>query len=952
MDKQIVIAGAREHNLKNITVTIPRNKITIVTGLSGSGKSSLAFDTLYAEGQRRYVESLSAYARQFLDQMQKPDVDYIDGLSPAISIEQKTAGSNPRSIVATSTEILDYLRLLFASIGERRCPKCGKKVGRMSAEQMVDELMTLPVRTKIAVLAPLIRGRKGKHEDIADLMRKNGFVRTRVNGKIYDLEDFPQLNGKVRHDIEAVVDRLIITSKVKSRLTDSVETALKHGMGIMLILSRVEGGIEKARLFSEKNACPDCNISFEELAPRNFSFNSPYGACPKCSGLGTMLVLDEDLIVPNPNLSIEKGAVQAWRRGGRRLIIYYKGLLRALAAHYKFSLEIPFNKLPAKIRQIIFYGSGEEPVTYGLWRGGSYKKISKPFEGVVPNLMRRYETTDSEFTQQRLRSYMSRQKCTECGGARLKPEVIACLVSGKSIVDVMKMSVQEADKFFNNMKLSDKDAVVVAEILKEIRRRLAFLMDVGLDYLTLDRESGTLSGGEAQRIRLATQIGSGLVGVLYVLDEPTIGLHQRDNGRLISTLKGLSAIGNTVVVVEHDEETIRSADYVIDLGPGAGRNGGYVVFQGDVENLLASQRSLTARYMKREAGVSVPASRVSPKGVAIKIVGAAENNLKDIDVSIPLGLFVCVTGVSGSGKSTLIDEILRKALFRHFYASKERPGKYKKITGLDKIDKVILIDQSPIGRTPRSNPATYTGAFTDIRNLFSQTQAARVRGYEPGRFSFNVKGGRCETCKGDGIIRLEMHFLPDVYVTCEQCRGMRYNAETLEIRYGGKNIAEVLAMTVDEARDFFANIPVIDRKIRTLSEVGLGYLQLGQSATTLSGGEAQRVKLSSELSKKATGRTLYLLDEPTTGLHFADTHNLLNVLLRLRDSGNTVVVIEHNMDVIKTADYIIDLGPEGGNGGGRVVVEGTPEQVARCAESHTGAYLKKYIFGGEISCVS
>ncbi|OGV57685.1 MAG: excinuclease ABC subunit A [Lentisphaerae bacterium RIFOXYA12_FULL_48_11] len=939
----ILIAGAREHNLQNITVTIPRNKITVITGLSGSGKSSLAFDTLYAEGQRRYVESLSAYARQFLDQMQKPDVDYIDGLSPAISIEQRTAGSNPRSIVATSTEIHDYLRLLYASIGQRHCPRCRRIVGKQSAEQIVEQLLQLTVRTKISVLSPMVKGKKGRHEDIFDLIRKQGFVRCRVDGQMYEVESVPELDKKKNHSIEAVVDRLIITGKIRTRLTDSVELALKYGNGTLIVVIQPEEGKSSESLMSEKNACPHCSISFEELQSRHFSFNSPYGACPTCSGLGTHLIFDEELVIPDAELSINDGAIKAWRRGGRRLLIYYKGLLRALSEHYKFSLDIPFKEIDPGIRKILLYGSGEEDVQFGFWRGGAWRKYDKPFEGIIPNLMRRYQETESDFVRQRLREHMSRQSCPDCKGARLKPEVIACTVEGKSIVDVSAMSVRKAGDFFGSLSLTPQHMNIAGEVLKEINRRLKFLADVGLDYITLDRESGTLSGGEAQRIRLATQIGSGLVGVLYVLDEPTIGLHVRDNQRLIRMLKELRDLGNTVVVVEHDEETIREADYVIDLGPGAGRLGGQVISQGTVPQLLANPDSLTARYLNKNEEIGVPYLRKKPEAGYLIIHGASENNLKNIDVQIPFGLLVCVTGVSGSGKSTLVDDILRRALFRKFYDSKERPGKYDKITGVSKLDKVIVIDQSPIGRTPRSNPATYTGAFTFIRKLFAETPASKVRGYKEGRYSFNVKGGRCETCQGDGIIKLEMHFLPDVYVTCEQCRGMRYNAETLEVRYAGKNIAEVLSMTIDDASEFFKNVPMIERKLRTLSEVGLGYLHLGQSATTLSGGEAQRVKLSAELSKTATGTTMYLLDEPTTGLHFADTERLIHVLLRLRDAGNTVVVIEHNMDVIKTADYVIDLGPEGGDEGGRIVACGTPEIVAKCKESHTGKVLKEIL---------
>jgi len=939
----IVVAGAREHNLKNITVKIPRDSLTVITGLSGSGKSSLAFDTLYAEGQRKYVESLSAYARQFLEQMQKPDVDYIEGLSPAISIEQRTAGANPRSIVATTTEIHDYLRLLYASVGKAHCHKCGREITKQSAEQIVDRLMALPQQSKLMILASKVSGRKGEHDEIIDGLKKQGFVRLRIDGEICEIEKPPKLDKKKKHSIEVVVDRLVVNDKIRSRLNDSVETALRHGEGVLIALTQETGTEWKETLFSEKNACVHCGISFDTLTPRHFSFNSPYGACPTCHGLGTMMVFDEDLVIPDPELSLEGGAVHPWRRGGRRMIIYFKHMLRALAKHYEVDMDTPYKDLPATFREVLLRGSGEEELQLGFWRGGAYHKYKKPFEGVIPNLDRRYREADNEYMQEKYRQYMSRQPCTGCSGARLRPETLACTVAGKSILDVTRMSVREALAFYGQLGLSSQEEKITREVVKEIRQRLRFMVDVGLDYLTLDRESGTLSGGEAQRIRLATQIGAGLVGVLYVLDEPSIGLHQRDNERLIKTLKGLRDLGNTVVVVEHDEQTIREADYVIDLGPGAGRHGGHVVHAGPVPELLTNSKSSTAQYMNREVEISVPATRTKPTGNYLAVTGLQENNLKGFDVKIPLGLLVCITGVSGSGKSTFMDDILRKALFRHFYGAKDRPGKFKKMTGLEFLDKVIVIDQSPIGRTPRSNPATYTGAFGQVRDLFAQLPGSRVRGYGPGRYSFNVKGGRCEACKGDGIIRIEMHFLPDVYVTCEQCAGHRYNKETLEVRYNGRNIAEVLNMTIDDALDFFKNVPGIERKLRTLSEVGLGYLQLGQPATTLSGGEAQRVKLSSELSKKDTGRTMYLLDEPTTGLHFADVHKLIQVLDRLRDAGNTLVVIEHNLDVIKTADYIIDLGPEGGEEGGRIVVEGTPEKVAACAKSHTGRYLSEVL---------
>ncbi len=942
---EILVQGAREHNLKNISVRIPRDTLTVITGLSGSGKSSLAFDTLYAEGQRKYVESLSAYARQFLEQMQKPDVDHIEGLSPAISIEQRTAGSNPRSIVATTTEIHDYLRLLFANIGVPHCPKCGRPITQQSAEQIVDLLLKHPPNTRLVLLAPRAQGRKGEHLELLDELRKAGFVRARIDGVITDLDQAPKLDKKKAHTIEAVIDRLVLGDSIRTRLTDSVETALRQGGGTLIALSQPPGGEQTETVCSEKNACIPCGLSFDTLTPRHFSFNSPYGACPTCHGLGTMMVFDEDLIVPDPSLSLEDGAIRAWKGGGRRSAIYYKGIIRAVAKHLGVDLETPYQDLPKAAREVLMHGSGDEEMDFGFWRGGAWHKYRKPFEGVIPNLKRRYEETDSEYMKQKLAGFMSRQPCTTCNGARLRPESLACLVGGLSILDVTKLSIRHAAAFFDELKLPPQQEKIAREVIKEIRQRLQFMIDVGLDYLTLDRESGTLSGGEAQRIRLATQIGAGLVGVLYVLDEPSIGLHQRDNEKLIRTLKELRDLGNTVVVVEHDEQTIREADYVIDLGPGAGRHGGHVVFQGRVPDLLACEASLTARYLNSHVAVEVPLLRTPTNKGWLVVQGAKENNLKNIDVKIPLGCMVCVTGVSGSGKSTLVDDILRRALFRHFYGSRERPGAHKAIKGLDQLDKVIVIDQSPIGRTPRSNPATYTGAFNPIRDLFAMLPAAKIRGFGKGRFSFNVKGGRCETCKGDGILKIEMHFLPDVHVTCEQCGGRRYNKETLEVKYNGKSIADVLEMTIDEAVDFFKNIPAIARRLRTLSEVGLGYLQVGQPATTLSGGEAQRVKLSAELSKKDTGRTLYLLDEPTTGLHFADVHRLIHVFHRLRDAGNTLVIIEHNLDVIKTADYILDLGPEGGEGGGRLIAHGTPEEVARNPESHTGRYLAEVLRG-------
>lgn len=934
--KWITVSGAREHNLKNVDVRIPRNKLTVITGLSGSGKSSLAFDTLYAEGQRKYVESLSAYARQFLEQMQKPDVDTIEGLSPAISIEQRTAGSNPRSIVATVTEIHDYLRLLFPSIGKVHCPSCGKPIQQQSAENITEQLLALPEKTKVMLLAPLVRGRKGKHEEVFESIRRQGFVRMRVDGELLEIENAPNLEKNKKHTIEAVVDRLVINPSDRSRINDSVELALSTGEG--LLIAMIQNGDDwDDRLYSEKNACLDCNISFESFTPKHFSFNSPYGACQTCHGLGDMLTFDEELVVPDETLPLEE-AIHPWRRGGRRAIIYYKKLLASVADAYGIDLSTPFNELLASFRKILFYGS-DEPISYYMRR----RKIVKPFEGVIPNLERRYTESDSEWTQERLRAYMGNQQCPACRGARLRPESLACTVGGQNIHELCSLSIEKASAFFQGLELSKEEAHIAKDILKEIQSRLGFMMDVGLDYLTLDRKSGTLSGGEAQRIRLATQIGSRLTGVLYVLDEPSIGLHQRDNDRLLATLKELRDLGNTVVVVEHDEQTIREADYVIDLGPGAGVHGGEIVFAGTPAQLLKAKKSLTAQYLRREVEIEVPSTRTKAKQGWLEIRGAAENNLKNVNVKIPLGLLTCVTGVSGSGKSTLTDDVLRRALFRRFFGSKERPGKHKELRGVENIDKVIVIDQSPIGRTPRSNPATYTGAFSIIRDLFAQLPASKVRGYKPGRFSFNVKGGRCEHCQGDGLLKIEMHFLPDVYVTCPQCGGKRYNRETLEVHYNGKSISDVLEMTINESCEFFSAIPGIERKLRTLREVGLGYLRLGQPATTLSGGEAQRIKLSAELSKKATGQTLYILDEPTTGLHFADVHKLVEVLESLRDGGNTVLVIEHNLDVIKRADHLIDLGPEGGERGGKVVVAGTPEKVSKTIESYTGKYLAEML---------
>jgi excinuclease ABC subunit A len=939
----LIVQGANEHNLKNVNVKIPRESLTVVTGLSGSGKSSLAFDTIFAEGQRKYVESLSAYARQFLDQMQKPDVDHIEGLSPAISIEQRTAGSNPRSIVATTTEIYDYLRLMFASIGIAHCPECGRPLTRQTAEDIINQLTDLEEGTRVMVLAPYVDGRKGEHLEVFNEIGNQGFVRVRVDGEVLELEQVPKLNKKTKHSIEAVVDRLVIKEGVRSRLADSVELALRLGGGRMLAMVGTGKGSFEDRVYSEEFACLPCRRSYEKLENRHFSFNSPYGACSVCAGIGNMEVFDEDLIVPDPSLSLDDGAIDAWKRGGRRVIIWYKKLLRAVTKACGVSMDTPFEDLPKDFREMLLFGSGDEPVPMKLYRGGRQISYDKPFEGVIPNLERRYKDTDSDYTRQKLRHYMSRLKCRGCEGARLKPLSLACTVHGRNIIEICRLSVRDALAFFEGLEFTDSERHIISEVYKEIHHRLRFLNNVGLDYLTLDRESGSLSGGEAQRIRLATQVGSGLMGVLYVLDEPSIGLHQRDNLKLIDTMKGLRDSGNTVLVVEHDEQTIREADYVIDMGPLAGTHGGEVVFQGTPKQLLRS-KTLTAQYLRGLKSIEPPEKRKKVvKSRRISIKGAAENNLKNITVNIPLGVFTCVTGVSGSGKSTLVDTILKRVLFRKFHDSKDLPGKHKSVTGLQHVDKVIVIDQSPIGRTPRSNPATYTGAFGLIRDLYAKLPASQVRGYGPGRFSFNVKGGRCETCQGDGLRRIEMHFLPDVYVTCEVCNGKRYNRETLEVRYRGRNISDVLDMTVEEALDFFQKVPGLQRKFQTLVDVGLGYLQVGQPATTLSGGEAQRVKLATELSKRDTGNTLYILDEPTTGLHFADVHKLLEVLLRLRDAGNSLLVIEHNLDVIKTADWILDLGPTGGDGGGELVAEGTPEQVAEVESSFTGQFLRELL---------
>ena len=919
-DNDIHIVKARMHNLKGIDVTIPRNSLTIVTGLSGSGKSSLAFDTLYAEGQRRYVESLSAYARQFLDRLEKPDVEKIEGLSPAISIEQHTTGGNPRSIVATVTEIHDYLRILYGSVAVAHCPKCGKPVRKQSAEQIVDAILKTP--GKLVLYAPVVKGKKGRHEDAIAAIRRGGYARVRIDGETCLLEEIPELDKKKSHNIDIVIDRLVVPCD-RTRLTDSVELALKAGKGVIVANDTV---------YSELNACPDCGISFEELKPRSFSFNSPFGACPKCAGLGQLYFFDEDLIVPDKTLPLEE-AIHPWRRMGQMSILYYKEVLAQIARQNRISLRTPYAELPARFRHDLMHGFKEDLVL--PWR-----KVDKPFEGVIATLQKRLDETEDDEMRMKMEAYQNFRTCPDCGGARLRPESRAATVEGKTIVEVMAMPVKEALGFFG--AIAPDRWPGMRDILREIVRRLQFLLDVGLDYLTLDRASSTLSGGEMQRIRLATQIGSGLTGVLYVLDEPTIGLHPRDNERLIATLKGLRDRGNTVVIVEHDEEMMRNADWIIDLGPGAGREGGEVMYQGPFAGLKAG-KSLTADYLagrKQVAAAALGAKAPDDKARKfLTVQGASEHNLKNITVHIPVGSFTCVTGVSGSGKSTLIDETLKRALMQHFYHAKAAPGKYRKIAGMENFDKVIEIDQSPIGRTPRSNPATYVGFFGDIRQLFAKTEAARVRGYDAGRFSFNVKGGRCEVCGGDGLRKLEMSFLPDVYVTCEQCGGKRFNAETLEVRYGGKNIAEVLEMTVKEACAFFAKVPPLARKLNTLDEVGLGYIALGQSATTLSGGEAQRIKLACELSKRGTGRTLYLLDEPTTGLHFDDVAKLMKLLLRLRDQGNTVVVIEHNLDVMRSADWIVDLGPGGGDQGGRLVAEGPVEKIRACKESATGQFL-------------
>jgi excinuclease ABC subunit A len=981
MPAQVIkIVGARQHNLKNLDVEIPREKLVVITGLSGSGKSSLAFDTLYAEGQRRYVESLSAYARQFLDKMEKPDVDFIEGLSPAIAIEQRSAGANPRSTIATTTEIYDYLRVLFSAVGQPHDPITGKPLVRQTPQQIVDQILAYPPETKIMVLAPIVANERGEFRDVVEKLRREGFVRARVDGEIVELgrPEPIRLKKTEPHSIEAVVDRLIIRDGVRVRLADSIDTALKWGGNRVVVLRQQQSEWESDR-YSTDYGNAESGFTIGELTPKHFSFNSHFGACPACHGLGTQLVVDPELMISEPEKSIAEGVIAPWRRGPKRMQAYYKKLQGALVKHFRVDEEVPFADLPDNFKSALYFGTGETPIEIKI--GSNGEKVSKPFEGLVPQMQRLYEETESEFTRNRIRSFMTRDPCKVCRGARLRPEILAVTICSRSAVrntalgddrdgivsprgrrlraecelnihQFTELTVEDAADFISKIELSSQQKQIASEVVREIQSRLQFLLEVGLGYLTLDRESGTLSGGEAQRIRLATQIGSGLAGVLYVLDEPSIGLHQRDNIRLLRTLNRLRDLGNSVIVVEHDEETIRAADHIIDLGPGAGPRGGEIVAQGTLGEIVRAEHSITAEYLSGRARIAIPKHRVAPRSNDngsnrqpvqegwLAILGASENNLKNVSAFFPLGCFICVTGVSGSGKSTLVDDILRRALFRHFYNAKEKPGAFRALSGLDQIDKAIVIDQSAIGRTPRSNPITYSGAFTPIRELFAQLPAARVRGYDAGRFSFNVKGGRCENCEGGGLIKIEMHFLPDVYVECEVCHGRRYNRETLEITYKGKNIADVLDLTVDEAARFFRNVPSVSDKLNAMLDVGLGYLRLGQPATTLSGGEAQRVKLAAELAKKATGRTFYILDEPTSGLHFADIENLLRVLMKLRDAGNTLVVIEHNLEVIKCADWLIDLGPEGGERGGRIIATGAPEKVAQVAGSYTGEFLR------------
>ena len=960
MPAQVIkISGARQHNLKNLHVEIPREKLVVITGLSGSGKSSLAFDTLYAEGQRRYVESLSAYARQFLDQMEKPNVDFIQGLSPAIAIEQRSAGANPRSTIATTTEIYDYLRVLFSAVGQPHDPLTGQPLSRKTPQQIVDQILGYEPGSKIIVLAPLIENQPGEFRDVIEKIKREGFVRARIDGQITEL-DCPKpirLNKNSRHTIEAVVDRLVMRDGIRVRLTDSIETALKWGGNKLSTLrstrktpnaerptSNIESEEWEERRYSTGYGNAQTGFTLAELTPKHFSFNSHLGACPACHGLGTQLVCDPDLMISDPGRTLAEGAITPWRRGTKRMQAYYRHLQKALVKHFHVDENVPFSDLPEQFKQALYFGTNGTAIEINFNDDGELK-VAKPFEGLVPQMQRLYEQTQSEFTRNRIRSFMTREPCKVCNGARLKPEILAVTIKDRhacelNIHEFSELTIEAAARFIAALELTAQQQTIVTDVVREIQSRLEFLVEVGVGYLTLNRQSGTLSGGEAQRIRLATQIGSGLAGVLYILDEPSIGLHQRDNARLLGTLWRLRDLGNSVIVVEHDEETIRAADHIIDLGPGAGPRGGEIVAQGKLNDILCAKNSLTGDYLSGRARIPIPKQRVQPRSDGwLTVIGATENNLKKIDVSFPLGCLTCVTGVSGSGKSTLVDDILRRALFRRFYNAKEKPGTHRALQGVEQIDKAIVIDQSAIGRTPRSNPVTYTGAFTPIRELFAQLPAARVRGYDAGRFSFNVKGGRCENCEGDGLIKIEMHFLPDVYVECEVCHGRRYNRETLEITYKGKNIADVLDLTVDEAARFFRNVPSISEKLNSLLDVGLGYLRLGQAGTTLSGGEAQRVKLATELAKKATGRTLYILDEPTTGLHFADIEKLLQVLMKLRNAGNTVIVIEHNLEMIKCADWIIDLGPEGGEAGGDLVGAGTPEEIAALPNSHTARYL-------------
>src|SRR5437667_2725 len=978
MPAQVIkISGARQHNLKNLHLEIPREKLVVITGLSGSGKSSLAFDTLYAEGQRRYVESLSAYARQFLDQMEKPNVDFIEGLSPAIAIEQRSAGANPRSTIATTTETYDYLRVLYSAVGQPHDPLTGRPLNRQTPQQIVDQILANEPQTKIIVVAPLIENQPGEFRDVIEKIKREGFVRVRIDGQIIELDRSQpiRLKKNERHTIEAVVDRLVVRDGIRVRLTDSIETALRWGGNRVVVLWQRLGDGEKEKSSSEKSRATafhhsstptseweevrystdygnaETGFTLGELTPKHFSFNSHLGACPACHGLGTQLIVDPELMISDASKTLAEGAITPWRRGTKRMQAYYRHLQRGLVKHFQVDEDMPFADLPSEFKKALYFGTNGEPVEMNLG-GNDRKKVAKPFEGLVPQMQRLYEETQSEFTRNRIRAFMTRERCKVCSGARLKPEILAVTIKDQNqrqlnIHQFSEQTIEAAARFMDALDLTAQQRAIVTDVVREIRSRLQFLLEVGLGYLTLDRESGTLSGGEAQRIRLATQIGSGLAGVLYILDEPSIGLHQRDNARLLGTLRKLRDLGNSVIVVEHDEETIRAADHIIDLGPGAGPRGGEIVAQGTLDDILRAKNSLTGDYLSGRARIAIPKQRAQPRRDGwITVARGNENNLKNIDVSFPLGCLTCVTGVSGSGKSTLVDHILRRTLFRHFYNSKDKPGAHETIRGLEQIDKAVVIDQTPIGRTPRSNPVTYTGAFTPIRELFAQLPAARVRGYDAGRFSFNVKGGRCENCEGGGLIKIEMHFLPNVYVECEVCRGRRYNRETLEITYKGKNIADVLDLTVDEAARFFRNVPTIAEKLNSLLDVGLGYLRLGQAGTTLSGGEAQRVKLATELAKKATGRTVYILDEPTTGLHFADIEKLLQVLMKLRNAGNTIIVIEHNLEMIKCADWIIDLGPEGGELGGNIVGAGPPQKVVDLPQSYTGRYLRAAL--GEI----